>query len=241
MTDSIVGIALAQDQLLAYAEKFPNAKMRIICISDGEDNKSQQDLANVASRLCRHGIVLDCFCLGDALNEDLQTMSYLTTGYSFEPKTLEEAMAICELEPVLSILERPDMSKKESEPESESDSDDEGQHCFRNAFRANPSLYNFRMAGEEVEVEHVSRDIFPERKELPQLAEAFVELGSFAKHASQPRTDGNLRLSRIHTEIRNSGAHPHPDYDIYICEPNMGLWKVVMQGKQLSLWCSYLQ
>ncbi|KAF2824079.1 hypothetical protein CC86DRAFT_421855 [Ophiobolus disseminans] len=224
-------IALAQDQLQDYTEQYPNAKLRIICISDGEDNKSQQDLVNVASRLWRHGIVLDCFCLGNASNEDLQTMSYLTNGYNFEPKTLEEAIAICELEPVLSILERPESSESEPESESEMDSVDEDEHCFRDAFRMNPSLYNFRMATDEITVEHVSRDVFPERKELPQLAEAFVELGTFAKHASRTRTDGNLRLSRIHTEIRISGAHPHPDYDIYIWEPNMGLWKVVMQDQ----------
>jgi hypothetical protein len=154
-------------------------------------------------------------------------MSYLTGGYIFEPKTLEEAMAICELEPVLSVLERPEVPNSESDSES----DDESDHHFRKAFQADPSLYNFRMASDERGVEHISRDSFPERKEHPGLSEDFVELGTFAKTSSQARTDVNLRQSRIHTEIRNSGAHPHPDYDIYICEPNMGLWKVVMQGK----------
>jgi hypothetical protein len=220
-------IALAQDQLENYAEKFPEAKMRIICISDGEDNKSQKRLVEVARRLYRCGIVLDCFCLGEALNEELQTMSYLTGGYIFEPKTLEEAMAICELEPVLAILERPNVP----DSESDADSDDEGHHHFRKAFQADPSLYNFRMASDERGVEHVDRNSFPERKEHPGLSEDFVELGTFAKTTSQARTDANLRQSRIHTEIRNSGAHPHPDYDIYICEPNMGLWKIVMQGE----------
>lgn len=30
----------------------------------------------------------------------------MTGGYKFEPTDLEEAMAICEMEPVLSVLER---------------------------------------------------------------------------------------------------------------------------------------
>ncbi|KAH5067630.1 peptidylprolyl isomerase [Parastagonospora nodorum] len=207
-------IALAQDQLQAYAEKYPSAKLRNICILDGEDNKSEQNMVNVAARLYGHGITLDAFCLGDAANADLQTVSYLTKGYTFEPKTLEEAMAICELEPVLSSLERP-------EPKA-LDSDNEDAHCYREAFHIFPSLGYFRMANEEVTVEHISKDIFPKRKENPQLADEFVELGTFNKHSTQARTDGNLRLSRVHTEIRNSGAHTHPHYDIYINDTYAG-------------------
>ena len=33
-------LALARENLSAYAEKFPNVKKRIICLSDGQDTKS---------------------------------------------------------------------------------------------------------------------------------------------------------------------------------------------------------
>jgi hypothetical protein len=66
-------------------------------------------MVHVTSRLQRRGITVDSFCIGDARNDDLQTASHLTGGYTFEPKTLEEAMAIRELEPVLSGLERPEL------------------------------------------------------------------------------------------------------------------------------------
>jgi Mg-chelatase subunit ChlD len=33
-------LALANDQLSEYGKKFPEAKRRIICLSDGADNKS---------------------------------------------------------------------------------------------------------------------------------------------------------------------------------------------------------
>ncbi|KAH5558945.1 peptidylprolyl isomerase [Parastagonospora nodorum] len=215
-------IALAQDQLQAYAEKYPSAKLRIICISDGEDNKSQQDMVNIAFRLHQQEIILDAFCLGDTSNVDLQTVSYLTQGYAFHPQTLEEAMTICELEPVLSSLERAKPQEKRSRYAD--------SYYYRDAFHVYPTLSRFRMANEEVIVEHVSKDDFTKRKEHPQLADEFVELGTFSKHSTQARTDGNLRLSRVHTEIRNSGAHKHPHYDIYINESNMAFWKVVMQG-----------
>jgi hypothetical protein len=84
------------------------------------------------------------------------------------------------------------------------------------------------MAVHEVYVEHVNQDTFPEPKGHPQLAKEFVELGTFTKHSPQTRTDGNLRSSRFHNDIRNSDAHFHPDYDIYLCGSNMALWKIVM-------------
>jgi hypothetical protein len=126
-------------------------------------------------------------------------------------------MAICELEPVLSGLERPD-----SQVNSESSS--------QKRFRISPTRYNFDRVSEGVTVQRVSRDEFPMRKEHPQLAEAFIKLGNFSRQSTLARTDGNSRLSRIHTEICNSGAYAHPDYDIYICESNMALWKIIMQG-----------
>ena len=218
------GITLAQDQLQDYATKFPKAKLRIICISDGEDNKSKQNVVNIASRLQREGVILDSVCLGNASNEDLKTMSHLTSGYVFGPSTLEEAMAICELEPVLSTLERPD---EQQQPGANSYSD----FGPRQQFRMTPSHFQFLRAARDVQVQRVTRDVFPRRKEQVQLSADFIELVNFATTASLSRSNGSSSSSRILMEIRNSGANHHPDYDVYICESNMGLWKVVMQGK----------
>ncbi|CAN9388920.1 unnamed protein product [Alternaria sp. RS040] len=210
-------IALAEDQLLEYAKQYPNAKLIIICISDGEDNKSKIEAHSLPSSLYRSGIVVDSFCLGDESdNADLKSTSYLTGWYVFQPNSLEEAMAICEMEPVLSLSERPDRAPKNT--------------VYHRNYLANPGLYSFRVTQEIVKVEKVNRDEFPDRKQHPQLAEPFVELGHFNKVTATNRTGGTVRLSRIHNEIRNSGAKPHLHYDVYICESNMGLWKVVMQG-----------
>lgn len=208
-------IALAMDQLQQYATKYPEAKLRIICISDGEDNKSTHLVHDLASQLVGYKIVVDSFCLGNANNTGLQTLSYMTGGYKFQPNNLEEAMAICEMEPVLSLLERPDISLPRS-----------------SSRHSGNALYRFQQAKKRVVVDHATQDQFPQRKAHPQLLEAFVELKNFARRTSSTqRSDGNLRLSRIHTEMRNCGALMHPHYDIYICEPNFGLWKVVMQGE----------
>ena len=138
----------------------------------------------------------------------------MTGGYKFEPTDLEEAMAICEMEPVLSVLER------------------SAAVVPRFSLRhAGSALWRFQQAKKSITVDRATRDEFPQRKSHPQLAGSFVELTSFARHASsQARADSNMRLSRIHTEIRNCGALGHPHYEIYICEENFGFWKIVMQG-----------
>lgn len=208
-------IALARDQLLVYAAKFPKARLRILCLSDGEDNKSKTIVSDIAMKLWQAKIVVDSFCLGQAKNLDLKTISYLTGGFKFQPDTMENAMAICEMEPVLSQLERPDINLPAGP-----------RHLTSYG-----AISHFNRAKHHITVDIVNRDVFPKRRENPGLSESFVELGAFTrKFDIAKRSDGNLRSSRLLSEMRNAGAKPHPYYDIYICESNMGLWKVVMQG-----------
>lgn len=56
-----------------------------------------------------NNVVVDSFCIGDAEHTHLQTISYLSGSYIFYPNSMEQAMLICEMEPVLSQLERPDI------------------------------------------------------------------------------------------------------------------------------------
>jgi len=44
-------LALANDQLLEYGKKFPEAKKRIICLSDGADNKSSKRVQEVSESI----------------------------------------------------------------------------------------------------------------------------------------------------------------------------------------------
>ncbi|KAI0583268.1 VWA domain-containing protein [Pyrenophora tritici-repentis] len=231
-------VALAQDQIQQHAKQYPNAKLRIICISDGEDNTSLNTVEDVAKRLTRCGIVVDSFCLGNTGNLRLQTLSSLTEGHScqqasqvsikslsirdqtilwdvssctvipmgyvFAPKTLDEAMAICELEPVLSLLERPpSISPARS-------------RYHHNRFRQYPhsSISTFSGATSEAQIQRVTPDSFPARREYPELQHIFVELGQFAKQVSRNRTNNNIWQTRMHIEIHNSSANPHPHYDI---------------------------
>jgi len=146
-------------------------------------------------------VVVDSFCLGGEDNIDLRTISYLSGGYKFTPDSLEQAMAICEMEPVLSQLERPKVS-----PPKES-----YNHNY------DPYL-RFAFARDKATAEIVTGDVFPQRKVHPNLKDQFVEIASVAQGPVSVIThsDSNLRTARIPTEIRQILASPHPHYDVSI-------------------------
>ncbi|KAF2012520.1 hypothetical protein BU24DRAFT_484177 [Aaosphaeria arxii CBS 175.79] len=206
-------ISLAQDQLQSYSQRFPKAKLRIICLSDGEDNKSSQTVHDLSVRLLQSKIVLDSISIGNN-NDELKTLAHLTGGYKFHLSSVEQAMTICELEPVLSQLERPEIKLPAS--------------AFKHL---SVPRVRFLEAGHDVATDEVRQDKIPDRKVHPLLGESFVELGTFARQSNiASRSDNNSRLSRIHNELRNTGAKGHPSYDVYVCESNMAFWKVVIEG-----------
>lgn len=101
-------MALGQDQIVEYGKKYPQAKKRIVVISDGEDTNSISNKANEISWKLRHNnIAVDTISLGDEDNADLRTISYLAGCYSLHPTSLMNALATTEMEPFLSLTERP--------------------------------------------------------------------------------------------------------------------------------------
>ena len=86
-------LALAEDQLIEYGKKYPDAQKRIICISDGADTKST---ANSSSEVCwrlRHaGIAVDSVSLGDEDNVELLTIPSFLGCYRFHPTSVSHPL-----------------------------------------------------------------------------------------------------------------------------------------------------
>ncbi|KAK3936440.1 ubiquitin-conjugating enzyme/RWD-like protein [Diplogelasinospora grovesii] len=241
-------IALARDQIQEYSAAYPEAKKRILCISDGVDTKSNahnNPTLGSGSDLWRllaiNDIVVDSFCLGNDEDEhrDLRAMSYLTNGYKFHPRSLAQAMAICEMEPVLSQLER----------------DVEGIAASRRDLGNRPSRHGTKLLVDRFSIvrnssfmarpEIVTQDVFPSRREHPSLSDAFVELkavsrkdlslnttpgGGDANNSTSAASQRKMRTYRILSEMQLIVADPHPHMDVYVSEQNMSFWKAVMQG-----------
>lgn len=215
-------IALAQDQLKQYAIKYPTAKKRIICISDGKDTKSSSNTArDLAWTLSGDGILLDSVCLGWEDNVELRTISGLLGCYRFKPTSMVTALAICELETFLSINERPEPTQPPGTPKN------------RSGF-----LSHFRYAQHCARPTVVTSDEVPPRKEHPNLHDEFVELTAMAARPDTTARNiggtsrSNFRISRLMNEMRAIAGGEHFTWDVYVSETDMSFWKIVFSGPE---------
>ncbi|KAK6502352.1 hypothetical protein TWF506_002933 [Arthrobotrys conoides] len=197
----------AIDELESHGKDFPKARKRIICLSDGEDTGSKTQLMILQDRARKKRIVIDSFCIGKANHENLMRLSQNTGGYKFKPTSLEEAMDLGELEPVLSLSER-----------------------FTHGY---PSTLSQAYKTEP--------DGFPRRKEHPNTYDRFTRVGSVSttkqhqqNQSKSSKKPGLIRTARILSELRKITENPHPSYDVFVSDENMGFWKIVMQGPSES-------
>ncbi|KIX05990.1 uncharacterized protein Z518_03964 [Rhinocladiella mackenziei CBS 650.93] len=211
-------IDLAADHLVEVGRSYGTIKKRIICLSDGEDTSSGKKVEDVCRRLAQQEIVVDSVCIGEEDNSELRTLSYRTGGYKFVPNSIEEASALCELEPVLSIHERPPVSR--------------------------PTHQWFSQSTRHAIPDPVTRDQYPARKTHKNLNDTFVRIGRFENtvhrrlRESSSSSGSSTWSRRLLLEIRDIATHPHPSYDVYVSENNMGFWKIVLQGPSESAYAS---
>jgi ubiquitin-protein ligase len=88
--------------------KYPNAKLRILVISDGEDSSSEAEPHDVATALIAAGIVVDAVVINanDAC-ETLAAVCHATGGLAFRPHSVNEGLALFEQEAFLNSAKRP--------------------------------------------------------------------------------------------------------------------------------------
>ena len=98
---------LARTELGEFKEAHPNSKLRVVCLTDGNDTGSDISVYDLTAGLKEQGVVVDTICIGNCLNQDLLQISKATGGYAFKPETLADALRLNELETLLSINERP--------------------------------------------------------------------------------------------------------------------------------------
>ena len=84
--------------------KYPNARYRIIVITDGADDKSNTLPEKLTNELIQNEIVVDTVLIS-LIDESIGccTISKLTGGLSFRPKNLEDGIGIFEQEAFLNI------------------------------------------------------------------------------------------------------------------------------------------
>lgn len=214
-------LALAEDQITEYGTRYPDAKKRIICISDGVDTKSILNTGEgVAHTLLHKDVALDSICLGGDNNTTLLAISDTLGCYKFAPSSLANALAMCELEVVLGLVDRPDLVA----PAKKS--------WTRPTFRA-----RFLGRVNTVKPTVVDDHTLPQHKTHPNLSDSFISLADFARLpggrtvSTANGARSNLRTSRLMNEMRQIVAGgPRDTYDVYVSESDMSFWLAIMQG-----------
>lgn len=211
---------VAANQIQDYEARYAGAKKRIIVISDGLDTKSKDNSSHsICSKLLRQGISVDSICLGSQHNQQLMTVSHLLGSYCFVPTSLENAMAICEMEPFLSLVQRPEIRPRAPAGRSHQLF---AVRFFRSMHRAFPTM--------------VDNDTLPPIRQHKNLCDDFVELKNLAGKTTGPPTQTQdnsrtrRRMTRLMTEMKTIATSAHAKRDIYVSVTDMSFWKIVMQG-----------
>ncbi|KAI5358581.1 putative ubiquitin-conjugating enzyme E2, von Willebrand factor, type A, U-box [Septoria linicola] len=217
-------LALGADQLNEYAKKWPTAKKRIVVISDGDDTKSvSNNAAGLTFSLRGDKIIVDSVALGNENSIDLRMLSQLTGGYRFKPSSLVNALSMVEMEPFLSLTERPDSAV----------------FLPANAPTFRPTFENyFNLHKYSARITTVTSENFPARKSHENLEDDLIQLAAASARpagASQSSGRSNFRITRLMNEMRSMlAANEQRTYDVYVSESDMSFWKVVMDGPEGS-------
>eukprot|EP01124_Arcella_intermedia_P034809 TRINITY_DN8695_c0_g2_i1.p1 TRINITY_DN8695_c0_g2~~TRINITY_DN8695_c0_g2_i1.p1 ORF type:complete len:526 (-),score=117.47 TRINITY_DN8695_c0_g2_i1:19-1569(-) len=174
----------------------PNCTFRILCLTDGEDNRSKNTPDKVLSRLRNNHIILDSIPI-EGKHDLLRGLTNASGGLCFLVDNYEVGLSIFEREGLLSLKERE-------------------IHEVTDQHKPVSQLVN----------------LFPYTKspaiKIPKLNAVSVPISNTIS-INLP-TD---RLQRIMKEAKNiANSNELPQFDFYITESDISLWKVIYHGEE---------
>lgn len=98
-------IDYAINQLIEIKKKYPNIILRIIALTDGEDNSSKENPKTLIKRIFEHKIIIDSFVVGKNC-KGLKTLTHASNGRCYCPTDLATGMQLFEIESILSVKRR---------------------------------------------------------------------------------------------------------------------------------------
>ncbi|KAG5847772.1 hypothetical protein ANANG_G00129750 [Anguilla anguilla] len=198
---------LGFSELQNIKECFPNCRLRMLCLTDGDDVGSNSDPVQVAVKLIGANIVVDSILLGPNQNTVLHGISNVTGGCCFKPEESKDALKLFEMETVLSLERR--KLKKKSEVSSVQTLAD--------------LTKIFQSCGFDEKPEVVHPEELSHKVTLPQNA---------LKKKIQESKTGRFMVKdgRILEELKHLHVDPHPYCTVLPSETDFRFWKILMKG-----------
>ncbi|XP_061099790.1 uncharacterized protein LOC133129607 isoform X1 [Conger conger] len=195
---------LGISKLSDVKKKFPDCRLRMLCLSDGNDEGSSRDPVKVAVRLIDAHIVVDTVILGGEENGVLHGISNVTGGCCFKPETGKEALKLFEMETVLSLKGRK-LKKKH----------------VASSIKGLADLCGILQGkGYDKEPEVL----------LPKEVNDKVTLPLIALNNAPKQTTEMSRERQILDELRSLHVDPHPYCTVFPSETDFSFWKILMSG-----------
>ncbi|KAL4472088.1 hypothetical protein ABPG72_001086 [Tetrahymena utriculariae] len=102
------------NSLLQIKKKYPNIILRLIAMTDGEDNQSKYKPEEVAKQIVMNRITLDSFVVSKE-SFGLKTITHASGGRCYCPQDLAVGMKLFEIETILSVRAR-DLPNNSNQP-----------------------------------------------------------------------------------------------------------------------------
>lgn len=207
----------AQDKILAITKPdsngnlpYPNAKLRIIVISDGSDNNSSASPSDLVNSFIQNGIIVDTVLVTTfnvEQNDEMCAMSKMTGGVCLRPKTIEEGLHIFEQEAFLNIKMR------HIDPPHKIPVTKDGLEMKKGEFKGN------------YDTEIKNQTIF--------LAEEKIYLTSPLYMCLLYQTERDIKTMRCRRAIKELnfiGNNPNDNYVVYSSYSTPEEWRIFIKG-----------
>ncbi|CAD8192572.1 unnamed protein product [Paramecium octaurelia] len=201
----------AENQLLKFKQTYPKCLLRIIALTDGQDNDvNPLDPIKVAESILKNEIFLDSFVVSDDCT-DLKKITKATGGQCFSPQTIQEGLKLFEFETILSASIRKKQNKITLKQ-------------LRDTFKLKDSQIDFDKVPIGI---NLPNEINQQSMHPQQLVQEIVQdQNKLFQYAS------NNSLKRVIKEILNYEQHPHPHIKIFPCQGNVSFWKIILLGPE---------
>lgn len=228
--------------LVNFKLKHEKASLRILCFTDGEDTLRTVNPEPCAATLRMNGIILDAIMIGEGKNNEiLRAIAKSTGGYAFAPQTLTEALNLNELETLLAVSERPPGKIEDSStPDFLKKYADLTAYpwdiCTRDSVpsRKMPTALQLPVVDIETALQKASDDA--SSMDLEEGNTATKESSTDAPSdpatstaAAKNTESSKERVRHIMKELRLLAKNPHPNFDIFPTQDDIGFWRLVME------------
>ncbi|XP_073347040.1 uncharacterized protein [Pagrus major] len=185
--------------------RFLDCRLRIVCLTDGNDSGSSIEPVAVTAKLIKADIIVDSILLGNVENNMLHGISNATGGCCFKPQTAKDGLRLFEIETLLSLEQR--TLKEKLDPSSIS------EKVLTRIFTTH------------------GYDEYPETS-LPSQINSKVTVTECTLKKKMPvlRGWGLEKDKRILEELRSLHCDPHPFFRVFPSEEDFTFWKILMEG-----------